>query len=100
MTLRSLTPENSENMINSFSSLDWGVVGGIGYGFPFGLSMDLRYHYSIAKALNEDALGPPLPLRIIDFRAFLSLSRTISSNKYLSLRVCRMIKPFLALFHV
>ena len=26
-------PENSDNMINRFSSLDWGVVGGIGYAF-------------------------------------------------------------------
>ena len=49
--------DSEGNMINSFSSFDWGVVGGIGYGFPFGLSMDLRYHYSIAKALNEDALA-------------------------------------------
>ena len=34
------------------SNIDWGVFGGGGYAFPFGLSIDLRYYTAVSKLFN------------------------------------------------
>lgn len=45
-----------EDDIDDFKDLDFSVVGGIGYDFKFGASINARYTYGITKFNKEDEI--------------------------------------------
>ena len=42
----------TKRTVNTYEDIDWGLFGGAGFDFPFGLSIDIRYYTAISRFYN------------------------------------------------
>jgi opacity protein-like surface antigen len=60
------TKKNTTIDRNDLTKLGAGVIGGVGYEFPFGLELDLRYSYAFTNVFTETSSFKNTVLEITD----------------------------------